>query len=125
MIDTDVLDIVFMCTLKSYMNTFLDIFDLLMSIDIVDHMNGTFEMICEYYHGLQYLWMRQAVYHFNGVTYTLMNLKRLLWHTVDRFHSRFDFVPFSCEFDLRHFVDNIVLSFCCFDSFGNELRHRQ
>lgn len=48
MIDTDVLDIVFMCALKSYMNTFLDIFDLLMSIDIVDHMNGTFEMICEY-----------------------------------------------------------------------------
>ena len=48
MIDTDVLDIVFMCALKSYMNTFLDIFDLLLYIDIMDRRNGTFEMICKY-----------------------------------------------------------------------------
>ena len=77
-------------------------------------MNGTFEMIFDFYHGLQYSWMRQAVYHFNGVTYTFMNLKRPLWHTVDRFHSRFDFVPFTCEFNLRHCVDNVVFSVVLF-----------
>lgn len=48
MIDTDVLDIVFMCALNSYMNTFLDLFDLLLYIDIMDRRNGTFEMICKY-----------------------------------------------------------------------------
>ena len=60
MIDTDVLDIMLMCALKSYMITFLDLLELNMifvfvsyitcflHINIMDHMNGTFEMICEY-----------------------------------------------------------------------------
>ena len=53
--------------------------------------------------------MRQAMYHFNGVTYTFMDFKRLLWQTVNRDGSRFGFVHLHAKFN-HDTVDIIVFS---------------
>ena len=53
--------------------------------------------------------MRQAMFHFNGVTYTFMDFKRPLWHTVNRDQSRFGFVHLRAKFNYGT-VDMIVFS---------------